>query len=145
MTAGSGDAGNRQRIVFLILTIVTTVLGIAFSFVFRDLGSWDHLSNLLRHALADLTGNHAFLLGTCRLTVCAVFPSLAMQVALSFCALMLSQNRSDAASLLSFALWCGIIAEVSQSFRAASTFDFSDLAVVIGVYVVFRIFNMMLR
>lgn len=128
-----------------LLTILATVVGITFSLVFRDLEGLRHLSVPLRQTLSSLTGSEAVLVGTCRRDICSVFPSLAMQVALSFCALMVSPIRSEDVPLLSFALGCGVLVEVSQSVRSASTFDLCDMIAIFVVYGVFRVSVLMFR
>ena len=130
---------HRRRLLLFLVTVLATLVGVAFSLVFRDLEGWRYLSLPLRQTLFSLTRNDAILAGTCRLTICSVFPSLIMQVALSFCALMVSPNRSEDVPLLRFALGCGILVEVWQSIRAVSTFDPGDLVAVLLVYAVFRV------
>jgi len=128
-----------RRLLLFLLTILASLVGITFSLVFRDLEGWRNLSLPLRQTLFYLTGSDAVLAGTCRLTICSVFPSLAMQFALSLCALTVSPNRSEDVPLLSFALGCGILTEVSQSVRSGSTFDLGDLVAALLVYAVFRV------
>ena len=122
-----------------VMTILTTAVGIMFSLVFRDLAAWHHLSVPLRQALYAVTSSEAALAGRCVFTICSVFPSLALQVALLFCALTVSPNRSEDVPILFFALGCGILAEGSQSVRSGSTFDPGDLVALLLVYVVFRV------
>jgi hypothetical protein len=137
----AGDSGRLdcRRIVLFVMTILATAVGIMFSLVFRDLAAWHHLSVPLRRVLYALTGSEAALAGRCVFTICTVFPSFALQVALSFCALTVSPNRTEDVSLLFFALGCGILVEVSQSIRVVSTFDPGDLVAVLLVYAVFRV------